>query len=292
MTDQAHTLRVIRGGRATQSSRDSQTPATTRRAIAVSGGKGGIGKTTIALNLAIAYAELGNRTLLVDTDLGMADLNLLLGVAPERSLLDALGGVPIEDILVAAHGLQLLPALNGSYALSTIGGPAQRRILELVASLADRFDSLVIDVAAGIGQMQTTFASSTADAIVVVNPEPLSMADAYACLKVLSLEQDVKHAFIVPNRVHSRSQADELTARLQTLVHRFLDIDLTPLPAIPVDPAVAEAAQIGVPLLVHMPDAPAARAIRQLTRSLATFAPTATRSEWWRATPRAQGDIR
>ena len=288
MTDQAHTLRVIRGGRGEPPT--TRTPV--RRAIAVSGGKGGIGKSTLALNLAIAYAQLGNRTLLVDTDLGMADLNLLLGVAPERSLLDALGGVPLEDILVSVHGLQLLPALTGSYALSTIGGPAQRRILELVAMLADRFDSLVIDVAAGIGQMQTTFASSTADAIVVVNPEPLSMADAYACLKVLSTEQNVKHAFVVPNRVQSRTQADELTARLQTLVDRFLDLDLTALPPIPADPAVAESAQIGVPLLVHKPDAPAARAIRQLTRSLASFAPTATRSEWWRPAPRAQGDLR
>ena len=286
MTDQPSTLRVVRGGR------PSEAPPPVRRALAVSGGKGGIGKSTLALNLAIAYAQAGSRTLLVDTDLGMADLNLLLGVAPDRSLLDALGGVPLDDILVAAHGLHLLPALNGSYLLSTIGASGQQRILELVATLADRFDTLVVDVAAGIGQMQTTFAGSTADAIVVVNPEPLSMADAYACLKVLSTEQNVKHAFVVPNRVHSRAQADELTARLKALVDRFLDLDLTALPPIPADPAVAESAQIGVPLLVGMPDAPAARAIRQLTRALATFAPTATRSEWWRAAPSAQGEIR
>ena len=285
MTDQPSPLRVVRG-------RPSDPPPPVRRALAVSGGKGGIGKSTLALNLAIAYAQTGSRTLLVDTDLGMADLNLLLGVAPERSLLDALGGVPLDDILVSAHGLQLLPALNGSYLLSTIGASGQQRILELVATLADRFDTLVVDVAAGIGQMQTTLAGSTADAIVVVNPEPLSMADAYACLKVLSIEQNVKHAFVVPNRVNSRAQADELTARLKALVDRFLDLELTALPPIPADPAVAESAQIGVPLLVGMPDAPAARAIRQLTRALATFAPTATRSEWWRAAPRAQGEIR
>ncbi|MBX3155920.1 MAG: P-loop NTPase [Deltaproteobacteria bacterium] len=275
---------MIRGGRRTNPPLEIQ-----RRAIAVSGGKGGVGKSTIALNLAVAYAQAGSRTLMVDTDLGMADLNLLLGVAPERSLLDALGGTPIEDILVAAHGIHLLPALNGSYLLSTIGPAAQAQILEMVKSLATRFDALVIDIAAGIGQTQTAFAGAPTDAIVVVNPEPLSMADAYASLKVLSMEQGVRHAFLVPNRVTSRAQATEVVSRLQALVDRFLDLELTPLPPIPSDPAVAEAAQIGVPLLVHCPDAPAARAIRQLTRALATLAPTTADASWWRSTTRAQG---
>src|ERR1043165_7975458 len=106
MTDQAATLRVINGDRSTKS------PASVpRRAVSVSGGKGGVGKSTIAVNLAVAYSQLGARTLMVDTDLGMADLNLLLGVAPERSILDALGGTPIEEVLVPAHGIELLPAL-------------------------------------------------------------------------------------------------------------------------------------------------------------------------------------
>src|SRR5882724_5683480 len=140
MTDQAATLRVIQGDRTKQS-----TGPVPRRAISVSGGKGGVGKSTIALNLAIAYSQLGARTLMVDTDLGMADLNLLLGVAPEKSLLDALGGTPIEDVLISAHGIELLPALNGSYLLSTIGPAAQRRIIELVDSLAEKFDTLVVD---------------------------------------------------------------------------------------------------------------------------------------------------
>jgi len=282
MTDQAATLRVIHG------SKPSSAPP--RRAIAVSGGKGGVGKSTVALNLAIAYSQLGARTLMVDTDLGMADLNLLLGVAPDKSLLDALSGTPIEDILVSAHGIDLLPALNGSYLLSTIGPTAQRRVLELVSTLSERFDTLVIDVAAGIGQAQTTFASATSDAIVVVNPEPLSMADAYACLKTLATQQDVRHAYVLPNRVTSRAQANELTARLGALVTRFLDLEITALPPIPADPQVTESAQYGIPLMIHAPDAPAARAIRQLTRVLSSLTP-ASSSTWWR-TPRAQGESR
>jgi len=285
MTDQAATLRVIQGDRSARS-----TSPVPRRAIAVSGGKGGVGKTTIALNLAIAYSQLGARTLMVDTDLGMADLNLLLGVAPEKSMLDALSGTPVDEVLVSAHGIQLLPALNGSYLLSTIGPAAQRRVLDLVNSLSERFDCLVVDIAAGIGQAQTTFASATSDAIVVVNPEPLSMADAYACLKTLATQQDVRHAFVLPNRVTSRAQANELTARLGALVARFLELEITALPPIPADPQVAESAQYGVPLMIHAPDAPAARAIRQLPRVLSSLAPRSG-STWWR-TARAQGDSR
>ena len=282
MTDEAATLRVLRGGK-------DETTAETRRALAVTGGKGGVGKSTLAVNLAVAYAQTGARTLLVDTDLGMADLNLLLGVAPEKSLLDALGGAPVESVPVKAHGIELLPALNGSHLLATLGATGLRRILELVESLATKFNTLVVDVAAGIGQSQTMFAGATADVVVVVNPEPLSIADAYACLKVLSTEQHVRHAYLVPNRVLSRAHADEVTARLSALVNRFLDLELTVLPPIPSDPCVAEAAQVGVPLLVHTPDAPAARAIRQLAKALGSLARQP--ETWWRA-PRAQGEAR
>ena len=277
---------MIRGG-----NQPKTTAPVPSRAISVTGGKGGVGKSTLALNLALAYVAEGARTLMVDTDLGMADLNLLLGVAPEKTILDALAGTPIEDILIEAHGLSLLPALNGSYLLSTIGPVAQRRLIDLIAGLANRFDTLVLDVAAGIGQIQTGFAGATADTVVVVNPEPLSMADAYACLKVLSTEQGVRHAYIVPNRITSRAQADELTARLGALVARFLDLEITTLPAIPADHNVSEAAQIGVPLLIHAPDAPAARAIRKLTRVIAGTATTQP-TPWMRPLPLAQGETR
>src|ERR1043165_5134962 len=285
MTDQAATLRVIQGDRSARSS--SSVP---RRAIAVSGGKGGVGKSTVALHPAVASSQRGARPLMVDTDLGMADLNLLLGVAPDKSLLDALSGTPIDEVLISAHGIDLLPALNGSYLLSTIGPTAQRRILDLVSSLSERFDTLVVDVAAGIGQAQTTFASATADAIVVVNPEPLSMADAYACLKTLATQQDVRHAYVLPNRVTSKAQANYLTSLLGALVTRFLDLEITPLPPVPADLQVAESAQYGVPLMIHAPDAPAARAIRQLTRVLSSLAPSSA-STWWRTT-RVQGESR
>ena len=260
MSDQSEPLRLVPGP-----TRDQEPP---RKSIAITGGKGGVGKSTVALNLALALAQQRSRTLLVDTDLGMADLNLLLGVAPEKSLLDALAGAELHEVLVEVHGIHLMPALNGSYLLATLGPSGAGRIMNLITEAMERFDSLVIDVAAGIGVSQTTFGSAGSDAIVVVNPEPLSMADAYACIKVLAVERCLEHVYVLPNRVTSRFEADDLVQSLGALVRRFLDIEMTPLPAIPADPAVAESARVGIPLLAYRPDSPAARAIRQVERAL------------------------
>jgi flagellar biosynthesis protein FlhG len=290
--DQAASLRVIRG----DADRTTSTAVRRERSVAVTGGKGGVGKSTVALGLATAYAIDGARTLMVDTDLGMADLNLLLGVAPGRSLLDALGGVPVEEVLVAAHGLQLLPAQNGSFALATMSDRARARALELCAQLSAKFDTLVFDIAGGIGAHQAGFTAAAADRVVVVNPEPLSMADAYACLKVLATEHGVTTAYVVPNRVVGRAQGDEIILRLTDLVTRFLDLQLIALPAIPADPAVADAAHHGIPLLRHRPDSPAARAIRQVARALDSHASPDLRADvargFWRRqlALAAQGD--
>jgi flagellar biosynthesis protein FlhG len=282
VTDQAASLRLIRG----QRTEPTRPPRTRQRAVAITGGKGGVGKSTIAVGLSTAYAAGGARTLLVDCDFGMADLNLLLGVAPTRTLLDALDGTPVDDVLVLAHGIALLPAQNGSYALATMGAGATRRTLDMIENLSSRFDSIVLDVAAGIGASQTSIAGAAADTVVVVNPEPLSMADAYACLKVLAGHRNLRHAYVVPNRVQSTAQADDVVGRLTELVNRFLDVQLTALPAIPADPAVSEAAIAGVPLLIHRPDSPAARAITRLARALDTATSPDTRSDaargFWR----------
>lgn len=290
MSDQAATLRALRD--------QSVSPLRSRRyrSIAVSGGKGGVGKSTLALGLSLAYARAGSSTLLVDTDVGMADLNLLLGVAPERSLLDALHGAALEEVLVSAHGVSLLPALNGSYVLANMAGPSRQRTLELIDGLTARFDTVILDISAGIAANQSTFSAAAAERVVVVDPEPLSLADAYACLKVLAQEYGVTSSYVVPNRVRSRAQAEEVVGRLAALVSRFLDLELVPLPSVPFDPAVPEAAHAGVPLLAYRPECPAARAIRQVARALDAHA-VATDCEdvprrFWRHTflAETQGD--
>jgi flagellar biosynthesis protein FlhG len=252
---------------------------TRRRAIAVTGGKGGVGKSTIALNLSLAYARRGASVLVVDGDMGMADLNLLCGVAPEKNLLDVVRGEPMEAALVAVHGLHLLPALNGSHRLANLDARARERILDGVERLRQRFDTVIFDTPAGIGETAMGLAGAAADVIVVATPEPLSLADAYACLKVLASRHGVRRAFVLPNNVRSTTEADEICSRLAALVERFLGVELALLPPVPYDPAVGAAAAAGTPLVAHAPDSPAARAIRQAARRIDALARPPARDE-------------
>ena len=268
MTDQVRTLRAM----ASQRNDIIALRPRRERAIAITGGKGGVGKSTLAVNLAVAYAKAGARCLTVDADLGMADLNLLLGVAPDYSLLDVMHGTDIDEVLVATHGIHLLPALNGSFALESMNGTDREHLFRALSGLRDRFDTLIVDIAAGIGENQSAFAASVPDVVVVVTSEPLSLADAYACLKVLASREKLRHAYVVPNRVRSPSEAEEVVARLSALVSRFLDVELTALPAVPFDASIASAASVGIPIVNYAPDSPASRAIRRLARRLDAFA--------------------
>jgi flagellar biosynthesis protein FlhG len=261
-TDQASHLRQLRG-----ESIPSITPRRPR-SIAITGGKGGVGKSALAVNLAVTYAGMGARTLLVDGDLGMADLNLLLGVAPERSALDVLQGLPVDEALVAVHGVHLLPALNGCFQLENMGADARRRLLDAIDGLATRFDTLIIDIGAGIGRNQVEMTGVVPTVVVVATPEPLALADAYACIKVLSRKQNLRRAYVLPNRVRNQDEADEVVGRLNSLVSRFLDFTLLPLPAIPFDPSMPDSAAEGRPVVLSRPDSPASRAMRQVVRRL------------------------
>lgn len=264
------------------------------RAISIGGGKGGVGKSTIAVNLAVAYGQQGARTLAVDADLGMADLNLLMGVAPMMSLIDVAAGTDVSEVLVPAHGIHLLPALNGNDTLNHMDADTMLRILRAIQSLDSQFDTLIVDVGAGVGSNPTTFAGSVADVVIIATPEPLSLADAYASIKVLSLRQNLRRAFILPNRVQSRSEANEIFSKLRAIVNRFLEVELVQLPEIPYDPAVANAAVTGTPFVLTDPDSAASRAIRRIARRIDALSSPDDRDGaiklFWRNTFAAKAD--
>ncbi|MFO0729312.1 MAG: P-loop NTPase [Myxococcota bacterium] len=243
-----------------------------QRVIAISGGKGGVGKSTLSVNLACTFASMGSRTLVFDGDLGMADLNLLFGVAPELTLLDLLTGGDPDEILIETHGIHLLPALNGSYALANLEEGVRNKLIRAVAQLAMNFETLVVDTAAGIHQNNMALTAMASEVLVVATPEPLSLADAYACLKVLAKDLGKDRIFLVPNNVRSQDEARAVVAQLDKLARRFLGVELIPLPHIPHDPMVPVAAAEGVPLAISRPDSPACRAVKRVARELDAIA--------------------
>ncbi len=269
--DQAETLRRLTGT-------STITTRKRRRVIAVTGGKGGVGKSSIAVNLAASYARRGDRTLLVDGDLGMADLNLLLGVAPRHTVSDLISGTAVDEILVQAHGLTLLPALNGSAAMAQLDDAGRTLLLEAVDQISERFDAIVIDTAAGIAKNVTDLVTAADDVVVVVTPEPTSIADAYGCLKVLSTRMQVRKAYVVTNAVRSAAEAEDTLGRLAALVARFLDLELVPLPAVPYDRGMSEAAAEGIPCVLRNPESPSSRALRQVVEQLEALSITEEQS--------------
>lgn len=239
-----------------------------RRFVAVSGGKGGVGKSTVSVNLAAAYALRGSKTLAIDGDLGMADLNLLLGLAPTMSILDVLLGTPVSEALVEVHGMHLLAGLNGSHQLANLGPDARRLLLDAIRGLERDYESIVIDTAAGIDDVTMDLAAVAADVVVVATGEPLSLADAYSCLKVLVKQHGIERAFLVPNSIRAPGEAEQIGHQLSVLVDRFLGIELIQLPPIPFDPAVPHAGAAGIPLVAFRPDAPASRAIVKIASAI------------------------
>ncbi len=239
-----------------------------RRFLAVTGGKGGVGKSSVAVNLAATFARRGSPTVLVDADLAMADCNLLLGLAPTRSLVDVLDGAPLEEALSSAHGIKLLPALNGSARLANPDERTRRRFVQISTELAQRFDTVIVDTPAGVDELTMTVTARASEVVLVATPDPIALADAYATLKILSTLHGVERAYLVPNNIRIAGQAEELASQLLSLVDAFLTIEIITLPFIPHDPNIPYASASGRPLVLAYPDSPASRAVARVARAL------------------------
>ena len=154
--------------------------------LAVTGGKGGVGKTSISVNLSLALAQLDKRVVLMDADLGLANVDILLGIKAQRTIADVLSGeCSLRDIMVVAHCIQVIPASSGVQSLVTMGPNQHAGIVHAFSELADELDVLVIDTAAGISDSVVSFVRAAQEVLVVVCDEPSSMTDAYALIKLL-----------------------------------------------------------------------------------------------------------
>lgn len=240
--------------------------------LAVTGGKGGVGKTNISVNLGLALAELNRRVVLMDADLGLANVDILLGISATTTLADVMEGrCGLSDILIESHGIKVIPASSGVQSLVQMGQGQHAGIIHAFSELADELDVLIVDTAAGISDSVVSFVRAAQEVIVVLCDEPSSMTDAYALIKLLNRDCQVRDFRILANMTRSPEEGQNLFKRFTAVTGRFLDVNLRYAGDIPFDDNVRKASQRQRPLLKAYPDSKASAAYRRLAREVSSW---------------------
>ncbi len=241
------------------------------RVMAVGSGKGGVGKSNVVINLSLAFDRLGLRVLIMDADLGLANIDVLLGLAPRYNLSHVLGGQKrLDEVLINGPGkLKIMPASSGVQELTRLTDDQKLLFLELLDGLETDIDVLMIDTSAGISDTVLYFNLAAHERIIVVTPEPTSLTDAYALIKVLYSKHGERHFRILVNSAPNESVGKSIFAKISKVADHFLDgLSLDYLGTIPHDPAVTKAVIQQRPLLEMFPDAPASKAFARVAENI------------------------
>jgi flagellar biosynthesis protein FlhG len=258
------------------------------RVIAIVSGKGGVGKTNVAVNLAIALAAAGRRVLLVDADLGLANVDLVLGQRPHGDLGHVLSGkIALGDVIQEGPaGIRWIPGARHMPAMARIGERRREALLERLTALETQHDYLLLDAPAGIGQGVLHLARQADELVLVTTPEPTAMMDAYALLKAAAASgpDAIGRVRLVVNMVGRQQQADEVHRRIAQTAARFLRLDVGLLGYVFCDGHVSRAVQRQQPLLLAYPHSQAAWCMKRLATALAEAreAPLASRFAFFR----------
>ena len=236
------------------------------RVIAVTSGKGGVGKSTVSINLATALAAGGARVTLLDADLGLANIDVLLGLSATRTLANVLDGeCSLADILLdGPAGVQIVPASSGVQRMAELTDAERIGLMRAFSELEDTMDVMVIDTAAGIAANSLQFCEASQEVIVVVCNDPASIADAYATIKVLNQRTRRTRFRVLVNMAHSDHEARDIFARLVRTTDRFLDVALDFVGVITFDRCVAQAARRRAPVVTAYPASPSGTAFKRL----------------------------
>lgn len=240
------------------------------RVIAVTGGKGGVGKTNICANLGIALAHRGQEVMLLDADLGLANVEVLLGIKAAHNLSHVMDGtMTLEQIVVAGPaGLKIVPGSSGVARMASLSQAEQAGLVQAFSELDAAIDFFLIDTAAGITPDVINFTRAAQDVVVVVCDEPASMTDAYALIKVLSREHGVERFHVLANMVGSAQEGRKLYEKLHGVTDRFLDVVLNYLGAVPYDDQLRKAVQRQRAVTELFPRSRAAVSFNQLAVAL------------------------
>jgi flagellar biosynthesis protein FlhG len=249
-----------------------------RRIVAVTSGKGGVGKTNIVTNLAIALSRQGIRVLVVDGDLGLANVDLLLGIAPQYDLQDViLGTRTLSDVVLEGpEGIRILPASSGVEELANLDEYRTEVLIRSLAELEGDVDLILIDCPSGIGRNAVSLAQVADPILVVTTPEPTAFSDAYAMIKVLSRRSIKCVPALVVNEAASEEEAAAVAKRVGSVAKRFLNLDVEYWGAVLADESVPKSVLRQEPFLSTYPYSPASNCIYQLARRVLGMAPKET----------------
>ncbi len=238
--------------------------------IAVTGGKGGVGKTNISVNLSVALAQLGRRVVLLDADLGLANVDVLLGIQARHTLADVLAGqCQLRDVLVAGPaGIRIVPASSGVPQMAGLSTQEHAALIHEFSDLGGQMDVLVVDTAAGISDTVVSFVRASQEVLVVVCDEPSSITDAYALIKLLNTEHKLFRFRVVANMTRSNQEGQHLFNKLNKVCERYLDVSLQYAGHVPFDEQVRKAVQRQTALLEFSPRCKAAQALRSLAQKV------------------------
>lgn len=243
------------------------------KVIAVASGKGGVGKTNVSVNLAVAQALRGQKVLLLDADFGLANVDVLLGLNPRRNLSHVLSNeCELEEILLPGPGgIRIIPAASGVQSLAGLSTRECGGIIHAFSTLSESADLLIVDTAAGISSSVTLFAQAAHDVLIVVCDEPASITDAYALIKVLSKEHGVKRARVLANMVNGPAEGRALYRKIARVTDRFLQVDLQYAGWIPQDGFLRRSVQRQQAVVEAYPSSRATTAFKKLAEDADTW---------------------
>ena len=244
------------------------------RVITVTSGKGGVGKTSISINLAIQLTRLGKRVVVFDADFGLANIEVMLGVRPQYNLADMMfRGKDLSDIIT--QGEEGISFISGGSGIQELASMNREQVMFLTSRLIalDKYaDVIIVDTGAGISDSVLEFVLASTEVLLVATPEPTSITDAYALLKALNRKEEFvkKHTSIkmISNRVKNEAEGQNVYEKMSVVSEKFLNIPITYLGPVPMDEQISKAVMRQKPVSVINPDAPSAKAIKQIAEKL------------------------
>ncbi|HHV77152.1 MAG TPA: MinD/ParA family protein [Syntrophothermus lipocalidus] len=270
MKDQAERLRLMAKSLKTRIENDLVRGMKHTRVVVVTSGKGGVGKTNLALNLALALAESGLRIVLLDADMGLANVDIILGLAPKYNLYHVIRGEKgiKEIILHGPCGLEIIPGGSGIQELANLPEEALQAVIRDLGRLDGEYDLMIIDTGAGISNSVLSYVTAADDIVVVTTPEPTSLTDAYGIIKAASNRQARGAVYIVVNRVETETEGILVAQKLISVGERFLGVEMKLLGCLVEDRAVEVAVKNQQPFLVSHPNSQVSRNVRDIARKL------------------------